>query len=158
DEAEAHRARVANNFQEAMWTIEDLMYVFDNECTPRPVLSELRDYQAERILSFLAPFCEDQSEKPLHRRQKQAALTDRGRLYQSLGDTEKAQHAFQQAIGACEQYTIEVPGERRIGLVCALFILGEEVYRCGRIDEANAHFVRAMEVAMDMLRENPSDR
>ena len=61
-------------------------------------VAQLRQWQTERALSFLAPFCEDSSEEPAVRLQKGRPMWPHtGRVYQVLGEREKApKRAFRQ--------------------------------------------------------------
>jgi serine/threonine protein kinase len=157
--AEAQRRRAETNFRQAYWTIEALLCVFDPARSSRPVsVTELRQWQTERALRFLAPFCEDPSEDPAVRLQKGAAYVHRGRVYQVLGDREKTRKAFHQAVAVFDRLVQDFPDDSQypLELGSALHILAEDFYQAGDVQEANAYFSRAIGIFRDASRNHPA--
>jgi tetratricopeptide (TPR) repeat protein len=158
--AEAQRQRAEVNFRKAYHMVEQLLCAFQPDQNSRPLsVAELRQWQTERALAFLAPFCEDPSEEPAVRLQKGVAYVHTGRVYQVLGDREKAQKAFHQAVAVFERLVRDFsdnplyPRE----LAVALHILAEDLYQAGRLADANGCFRQAVSVWRGAVRDHPAD-
>jgi tetratricopeptide (TPR) repeat protein len=159
-QAEAQRQRAETNFREAYWTVEDLLCAFDQDRSPQPVrVAELRKWQTERALRFLARFCEDPSEDSSARLQKGAAYVHTGRVYQVLGEREKAQNAFRQAATVFDRLVQDFPDDPTYPreLATALGIVAEDLYRAGRIADANAYHCQGGSVLREAIRNHPAD-
>src|SRR5262249_52806209 len=103
-QAEKQRRRAETNFREAFWVVEDLLCALEPPRSTQPVtVAELRRWQAETALRFLSSFRADPSAEPGVRLQKGAAWVHTGRVHQVLGEGEKAQKAFRQAIAVFGQ-------------------------------------------------------
>jgi tetratricopeptide (TPR) repeat protein/tRNA A-37 threonylcarbamoyl transferase component Bud32 len=158
--AEAQRRRAETNFRQAYWTIEALLCAFDPDRSSRPVsVTELKQWQTERALRFLAPLREDPSEEPAARLQKGVAHVHAGRVYQVLREREKAQKAFRQAIAVFERLVQDFPDDstypRELG--SALHILAEDLYQAGDVRDANAYYSRAVSVFREVTKNHPTD-
>jgi serine/threonine protein kinase len=159
-QAEAQQRRAEANFREAYWAVEDLLCAYDPDRSLRPLtVAELRQWQTETALHFLAPFCEDPSEEPAVRLQKGAAYVHTGRVYQVRGEREKAQKAFQQAIAVFDRLIEEFPDDATYPreLAMALHIMAEDLYEAGRIQDANAFYGQAVSVWREAIRNHPAD-
>jgi serine/threonine protein kinase len=158
--AEAQRQRAETNFREAFWAVENLLCAFDPDRSSQPVsVAELRQWQTEMTLRFLAPFCEDPSDEPAVRQQKGAAYVHTGRVYQVLAERDKAQKAFRHAAAVFGRLVQDFPENptytRELGT--ALHILAEDLYQAGRIPEANAYYSQAIGVFREAVRNHPTD-
>jgi serine/threonine protein kinase/Flp pilus assembly protein TadD len=159
-QAEAQRRRAETNFREAFWAVEDLLSRFDPDgCYPPVSVAELRQWQTERALRFLAPFCEDESEEPAVRLQKGAAFVHRGRVFQVLRQQEKARREFRQAIAIFNRLLRDFPDDPTFAheLGMALIILAEDFYKAGQIWDANEYFSQCISVWGEASRRHPMD-
>ena len=122
-------------------------------------LAELRQYQTQEALNFLTAFCEQPSNDPAARLQQGAAYVHAGRVYQVRGEREKAHEAFHQAIAVFGRLVQDFPDDPTYPreLAEALHILAEDLYRAGRLREANAYFSQALRVYREALQNHPTD-
>jgi serine/threonine protein kinase len=160
ERAEAQRRRAETNFREAYWALEDLLCAFDTEQGSPPMsVAELKQWQTETALRFLAPFCEDSSEEPAARLQKGAAYVHTGRVYQVRYEREKAQSAFRQAIAVFGRLVQDFPDDPTYPreVATALRILAEDLYQAGQIAEANRYYRQAIGVWRETIRNHPAD-
>ncbi len=163
-EADAQRQRAEANSQEAYsqeayWVIEDLLCAHDPERSVQPLtVAELRQWQTETALRFLAPFCENPSEEPSVRVEKGAAYVHVGRVYQVRGERDQAQQAFHQALAVYDRLVQDFPDDA--GFACArataLRILAEDLYQAGRMPDANEYASRAFGAWREVVRNHPA--
>ena len=158
--AEAQRQRAETNFREAYWTLEDLLIAFDTEGDAHSIsVAELKQWQTGAALRFLAPFCEDESDEPDRRLQKGAAYVHTGRVYQVLGQREKAQEAFRRAIAVFGRLVQDFPEESTFSreMAIALSILATDLFLAGNIAEANSHYRQALGILREAVQKHPAD-
>jgi serine/threonine-protein kinase len=158
--AEAQRQRAETNFREAYWAVEGLLRPYDMDPSLRRLtLPELRHFQTETALLFLARFREDPSEEPDRRLQKGAAYVHTGRVYQVLGDRGKAQEAFLQAIAVFDRLVQEFPGNPtyRNEHATALSILADDLYESGRTADGHEYARQAASVLREAIRRHPEN-
>jgi serine/threonine protein kinase len=155
--AETQRQRAETNFREAYSVVEELLSVFD-PYSPDINLAEMKKWQTQRALLFLAPFCEDPSDEPAVRLQKGAAYVHTGRVYQVLGERERARQSFREAIVVFDRLVQDYPDDsaypRELGT--ALHILAEDLYLAGRILEGNSIFAQAVNVWREGVHNHPT--
>jgi serine/threonine protein kinase len=159
-QAETQRQRAEANFREAYWAVEDLLCAYDPDRSSRPLtVAELRQWQTERALRFLAPFCDDPSDEPAARLQKGAAYIHRGRVYQVLEEREKSQGAFHQAVAVFDRLVQDFPDDPTYAreLATALRIVAEDLCQAGRFPDANAYARRAVSAWHEAVRRHPAD-
>jgi tetratricopeptide (TPR) repeat protein len=157
--AETNRARAEGNTQQANWAIERILCALDPQRSPRPVtVDELREWQTGRALAFFAMFCKDESEDPSIRLQRAAAYVHTGRVYQVLGQHEKARNAFLQAIAINARLIEEFPDEEDYlySAGMALRILALDRYEVGQRAEANRYCREAMAVWFGSVQKAPT--
>jgi tetratricopeptide (TPR) repeat protein len=153
--AEAQRRRAETNFREAYWTIEELLWAFGPDQHSQPMsAAELKQFQTERALRFFAPFCEDPSDEPAVRLQKGAAYVHTGRVYQVLGERDKAQKAFHQAVAVFARLVQDFPDDPTYPheLATALRILADDLYQAGQLADANGYYRKAVRIWREALR------
>jgi serine/threonine protein kinase len=157
-EAQTQRRRAESNFRQAFWTIEDLLGPLNPRLNSRPLtLAELRQWQIERSLRFLAPFCEDPSDDPAVRLQRGAAYVHSGRVYQVLGERAKTKEALQDAASIFDRLVEEFPEDPQYqGELAQVFlILAEECYGAGQGQEGSAYYSRALSIYREAIRSHP---
>jgi hypothetical protein len=77
--AEAQRRRAETNFREACWSIDSLLSAFDPRRKVGSVtVRDLRQYQTDKALRFLAAFCKQTSDDPAIRLQQGIAYVLQG--------------------------------------------------------------------------------
>ena len=158
--AEVQRVRSETNFREAYRALEDILGVLDPVRSLRPLnVAELRQWQTETALGFLAVFCEQQSDDPSVRLQSGVAYVHSARVYQVLKKREETEHALGQAITVFRRLVKDFPVDPiyQRELADALGILAENLYLMGRVVEANANWSQAVRILRDAIRYDPSD-
>jgi tetratricopeptide (TPR) repeat protein len=159
-EADKQRLRTEADFRAAYWAIEDMLHGYDSKWTLRELsVVELRQWQTQVALTFLAGFCEDQDDERAVRLQKGVALVTVGRVYQFRGESEKALDAVRKGIAVFERLADDFPNEAtyRREQVTALLILAEEFRQAGRHEAANATKHQAVRLLQETLRDHPTD-
>jgi tetratricopeptide (TPR) repeat protein len=159
-QAEAQRRRAETNFRQAYWTLEDMLCAFDPDRNSQPLsIAELRQWQTDTALRFLAPFCEDPSEEPAVRLQKGAAYVHAGRVHEVLGDREKARNAFHQAVAVFDRLVHDFPDDPTYPreLAMALGIIATDLYQAGQIADANGYYRQAVSAWREAIRNHAAD-
>jgi len=157
--AEIRRQRAEANFRQAYWAIENILHGYDFAHSSKDLkVAELKQWQTQEALRFLAPFCEDRTDEPAIRLQRGVAYVTVGRVYQFREESEKAQNAFRQGIGVFGSLTRDFAQDPKYlrEQITALCILAEELDRVGRRAEANECGYEAIRRLREAIRNNPS--
>jgi tetratricopeptide (TPR) repeat protein len=153
------RQRAETNFRQAFWAIEDLLRPFERSNDSQALtLTEVKQFQTAECLKLLAVLSEDRTDEPAARLQRGVAYIHTGRVYQVLGDHEKAQKAFHQGIAVFEHLVQDFPNpEFPSELGQAWAILAEDLHRAGKPREGNACLTHALSIYGKAVRNHPTD-
>jgi tetratricopeptide (TPR) repeat protein len=82
-----------------------------------------------------------------------------GRVYQVLGDRERAQQAFRRAIAVLSRLAHDFPDDPVYARehATAIDILAGDLYHAGRIREGNAYYSQAIRAFRAAFRDHPAD-
>jgi tetratricopeptide (TPR) repeat protein len=97
--------------------------------------------------------------EPTVRLQKGAAYVHTGRVYQILGERDKAQEAFLQAVAVFDRLARDFPDDPTFlhELATGLSIVAEDLYQAGRLPNANVYASQAVSVWRETIRKHPAD-
>ncbi len=157
--AEDQRGRAEVSFRDAYWAFEDILCAFDPMRSARPVtVAELKQWQTERVLRYLAILCNDQSEDFSNRFMKGGSWVHTGRVYQVRGERDKAHEAFQQAAAEYRKLIQDFPEYGLSAPLCTVLrIMAEDRYEVGQFVEANQYFQQAIDAWHDKIQDEPTD-
>src|SRR5262249_16360263 len=159
-QAEAQRQRAETNFREAYWAVEDMLLPLDLGHDSQTLsVAELRQWQTETALRFLAPFCEDPSDEPAVRYQKGVAYVHTGGVYRTRGELDKARNAIRQGVAVFDRLVHDFPDDPKYpcDLATALSILAGDHYQAGQVADANGYFRQAVSTWREAVRNHPTD-
>jgi serine/threonine protein kinase/Tfp pilus assembly protein PilF len=156
-QAEAERAEA--NFGKALDAVDKLLSrVGETKLANVPHMEHARRKILEDALRFFHGFLQQKSDDPAVRREAGLAYHRLGKIYDMLGEHQRSEQAFRQALEIQTQLVAEFPAQpdHRSNLAASQGVLGRLLLQLGRMPEAEQAFGQARLLFDELVAEYPA--